>query len=410
MAECPLHVVWVEPRFPGRLGVVADWLTSKRGYRSTFYCQRADPPEFWPNSVGHGLELRGYVVGGAALETAVTWQRTLERGLCHAFAFYEALERDRIRPIDVIIGRSHGLGSALFAQAHAPRTPVVQWMDAYIPTRQNDLDAGLHSNPPDAQNRWRRSTGAMDLLDLENAQVGICGSNWERESFPAEYRDSLTVIPEGVDLRRFQIVPRTNSALKVITFAARTLDRVRGFDRFVTIVDQLMNVRHDIHVKVLGDEVVDRPLDIQWHGRNHARKLLANLNDSIPMQLRGFVTQTDLADVLCQSTLHLDPSRVHSVPQTTLEAMAAGAVVLASDTPAHREVITSGVNGFLINAEDTDAWVRVATELLEDPSHCRTIGLAARESIRVSFDRDQTLSRLAKLLEGLIRHHPDVIA
>ena len=26
MAQDPLHVLWVEPNFPGRLGAVADWL------------------------------------------------------------------------------------------------------------------------------------------------------------------------------------------------------------------------------------------------------------------------------------------------------------------------------------------------------------------------------------------------
>ena len=89
MSQDPLHVVWVEPRFPGRLGAVADWLTRKRGYRSTFYCQTADPSEHWPSSVGKGIELRQYAVGGAATERSVAWARSLERGLCHAFGLYD---------------------------------------------------------------------------------------------------------------------------------------------------------------------------------------------------------------------------------------------------------------------------------------------------------------------------------
>ena len=43
MAQDPLHVLWVEPTFPGRLGAVADWLVRRRGYRSSFYCHTADP-------------------------------------------------------------------------------------------------------------------------------------------------------------------------------------------------------------------------------------------------------------------------------------------------------------------------------------------------------------------------------
>ena len=79
MAQDPLHVLWVEPTFPGRLGAVADWLVRRRGYRSSFYCHTADPRDFWPPSVGKGLELQVFGVGGVAGESAVTWSRALER-------------------------------------------------------------------------------------------------------------------------------------------------------------------------------------------------------------------------------------------------------------------------------------------------------------------------------------------
>ena len=59
MAQDPLHVLWVEPHFPGRLGAVADWLVRRRGYRCWFYCHTAEPREHWPASVGQGLDVSG---------------------------------------------------------------------------------------------------------------------------------------------------------------------------------------------------------------------------------------------------------------------------------------------------------------------------------------------------------------
>ena len=73
MAQDPLHVLWVEPNFPGRLGAVADWLVRRRGYRSSFYCHKADARDSWPESVGKGLDLQVFGVGGVARESAVTW-------------------------------------------------------------------------------------------------------------------------------------------------------------------------------------------------------------------------------------------------------------------------------------------------------------------------------------------------
>ena len=45
MPQDPLSLLCIEPRFPGTLGAVADWLVRKRGYRCQFYCHAADGPE-----------------------------------------------------------------------------------------------------------------------------------------------------------------------------------------------------------------------------------------------------------------------------------------------------------------------------------------------------------------------------
>ena len=45
MAQDPLHLLCIEPQFPGRLGGVADWLVRRRGYRCQFYCNNTDAQE-----------------------------------------------------------------------------------------------------------------------------------------------------------------------------------------------------------------------------------------------------------------------------------------------------------------------------------------------------------------------------
>src|SRR5262245_56712152 len=114
MAQDPLNLLCVETRFPGRLGAVADWLVRRRGYRCHFFCQQPEPRELWPSTVGQGLSVVQFNVGGVARENAVAWTRGLERGLCHAFGAWEVIDARRPRPIDVALGRSNGLGSSLF--------------------------------------------------------------------------------------------------------------------------------------------------------------------------------------------------------------------------------------------------------------------------------------------------------
>ena len=57
--------------------------------------------------------------------------------------------------------------------------------------------------------------------------------------------------------------------------------------------------------------------------------------------------------------------------------MAAGCVVLASDTEPHREVIRHGETGLLVDAGDPEALARQALAVLDDPAAYRPLGDAA---------------------------------
>src|SRR5262249_31636613 len=129
MSQDPLHLLCIEPRFPGRLGAVADWLVRHRGYRCGFYWASNDPAPDWPPAVGKGLEVVRFDVGGVARESAVAWTRYLERGLCYAYGCWEVLEVRRPRPVDLVLGRTAGLGSTLFAPVYLPRVPIVNLFD-----------------------------------------------------------------------------------------------------------------------------------------------------------------------------------------------------------------------------------------------------------------------------------------
>ena len=296
MAQEPLHVLWVEPHFPGRLGAVADWLVRRRGYRCWFYCHTADPREYWPASVGQGLELQSFGVGGVAREQAVSWSRTLERSLCYSYGCWQVLETRRPRPIDLIVGRSAGLGSTLFAPVYAPAPPCVNLFDYYFHPRQNDLAGEVGADTPPTYVHWRRSANALELLDLENCDLAWTQTHWQRHLFPPEYRDDLWVQHDGIGWslsdesplpepkhrpRRRLIAGRVvPEGSRLVSFIARSLDRLRGFDRFWQTAAALMRARSDVICVVVGDPVVQRGLDVHFHNRDYLAAPAANRSGS----------------------------------------------------------------------------------------------------------------------------------
>jgi glycosyltransferase involved in cell wall biosynthesis len=414
MAQDPLHVLWIEPSFPGRLGTVADWLVQHRGYRSTFYCNSVEPQQggIRPASVGNGLTVQTFNVGGVARDSAVTWSQAMERSLCYAYGCGEVLEQKRPLPIDLIVGRSAGLGSSLFAPVYYPRVPVVSLVDYYWHAHRNDLADDARPERPPAYFHWRRSANAIELLDLEQATLSWTNSKWQRSLFPAEYRESLFVQHDGIDARRFSISPwhskgtgpRTidgrsiPDSARVVSFVARSLERLRGFDRFWMIADALIRSDPNVLVLAIGDPITRRGLDIEYHNR----ELLADLRTRHPLAdsdrfwIRGPSSAAAVQELLAASDLHLAPSRVYPVARSVFQTLSSGGVVLASDTPPHREVITDGRDGFLIDGDDHDAWVRQAQAILDDPAKFRPIGDSAARLVRERYSHEVCLARLAE--------------
>ena len=412
MPQDPLNLLCIEPHFPGRLGGVADWLVRRRGYRCHFFCHKAGPKESWPESTGRGMDVVAFNVGGVAREDSVAWQRSLERSLCYSFGAWEVIDHRRPRPIDVVLGRSDGLGSSLFAAVYAPRTPVVQFFDYYYHARKHDLADEAGPDKPAAYHHWRTATNAIDLLDLENGVIPWAPTAWQRDLYPREYRDEFFVLHDGVDARAFApqgLRPRTIAGrslpggTKVISFVARGLDRLRGFDRFLGLANTLIRERPDVVAVVVGDPIVSRSLDPEFHGRDFSKHALQDNPPSDPDRLwfLGAVPPRVVAEVLASSDLHIYPSRTYPLSRSLLQAMAAGRVVIASDDPPVRELIRHGVDGLLSPANDPDAWVRLAREVLDDPAGHARLGESASARVRECYDRDVTLPRLAERLNQL---------
>jgi glycosyltransferase involved in cell wall biosynthesis len=419
MGQEPLHLLMVEPRFPGRLGHIADWLVRKRGYRCYFYAHQADRKEVWPRSVGNGLDLQIFGVGGVARDVSVPWSRILERSLCYAYGCWEVLEQKRPRPVDVIMGRSTALGSSLFAPVLYPAAPLVTFLDYYYHPKQNDLADEAGPGTPSAYYHWRRSMAAIDLLDLENSTIGWTPTGWQRSIYPAEYQEQIHVGHDGIDARRFSLSswhktgvgPRSIAGRSiadstfVVTFVAQSVDKLRGFDRFLSVAETLLKANKNVVCVVVGNSIVQRGLDVEFHNQDYAAHLLASRFASIDKErlwFLGLSSPATVAEVLAASDLHLAPCRPYPVARSLLEAMASGCVVIASDTDPHREVIQHGQTGLLAGTSDPAEWSSLALAVMANRGEYQPIGLAAANLVRDRFSEDACLPKLAERLSSLV--------
>lgn len=362
------------------------------------------------------MDVVQFAVGGVARESGVPWTRCLERSLCYANGFLESLNARRPAPIDLVIGRSAGLGSTLFAPVYQPGVPIINLFDYYYHPHANDLAEEAGPDMPPAYFHWRRATNAIELVDLENGITPWTLTNWQRDLFPPEYHRDFVVQYDGIDTRRFHRSPggpprgaRTVAGrtlppeVRVVSFVARSIDKLRGFDRFLELANRLQRARPDVLCIVVGSAVVQRGLDVSFHNQDYRAHLTSQtpIHDPSRFWFLDTVRPAVVAELLAASDLHVYPSRPYSVSRSLVQAMASGCVVLAWDTPPVREFLEHGKTALLAN--DLDSAERMALATVRDPAAHRPLGEAAAMLARERYSQEVTVPALAEHFDRLAR-------
>ncbi len=95
------------------------------------------------------------------------------------------------------------------------------------------------------------------------------------------------------------------------------------------------------------------------------------------------------------------PGGRHGFEQAALEAMAAGVPVVASDTPAHCELIEHDATGLLYPLGDRPGLAKQAKRLIDDPQLAQRLGNAGREAVLRRYDAQTMIDRHVALYDEL---------
>lgn len=104
------------------------------------------------------------------------------------------------------------------------------------------------------------------------------------------------------------------------------------------------------------------------------------------------------ADVFVQASVVLRNGDRDGIPNALLEAMASGLPVLATRVAGIPEVVSTGVNGVLVDPGDADALATALLDLIDDVDLRRRLGGAARQHVVEELDRRVCNLRVAELM------------
>jgi glycosyltransferase involved in cell wall biosynthesis len=396
-----MHVLFVHQNYPAQFGQIAAYLAQRNGFRATFASQQP------PGTFG-GVERIQYQVRGGATEATHYCSRSFENAIWHSHALYEALSaRPDIKP-DLVVGHSGFLTTVLLRELY--ECPIINYFEYFYRTKGADIDFRPDFPSPVANMLRARARNAALLLDLENCDFAYTPTRWQASLFPSLFREKLRIIFDGVDTSIWHprgAVPRRlgngtlPEGMRLVSYVARGMESMRGFDIFMRTARLLCRRRKDVFFVVVGEDRVCYGGDRAFTGQQTFKEwvLARDDYDLSRFLFTGLLPMSQLAQLFALTDLHVYLTVPFVLSWSLMDALACGATVLASDTPPVREMIEHGHHGLLTDFFDVEALADAAAKVLDAPGDYKHLGRAGIEMIRERYSLEVCLPRMLHLYE-----------
>ncbi|MGW1890774.1 glycosyltransferase family 4 protein [Streptomyces sp. NPDC002004] len=251
---------------------------------------------------------------------------------------------------------------------HEPTSPSLGLLSCWA--AQGPIVATFHTSNP----RSRAMIAAYPILQpaLEKISARIAVSEYARRTLVEHLGGDAVVIPNGVDVDFFaDAEPRPEWQGGTIGFIGRIDEPRKGLPVLMRALPKIFAEYPRARLLVAG--------------RGDEEEAVATLPEEMRSRVEflGMVSDEDKARLLRSVDLYVAPNTGgESFGIILVEAMSAGAPVLASDLDAFAQVLDQGAAGELFTNEDADDLAAAAVRLLGDPERREELRLRGSKHVR----------------------------
>jgi N-acetyl-alpha-D-glucosaminyl L-malate synthase BshA len=210
--------------------------------------------------------------------------------------------------------------------------------------------------------------------------------------------ENIHIMPRGIDLNKFK--PMDKQAIRAkfnlpngfLVLFAGNLIKVKRVDRLIRVTAKLSRDLN-IHVLIVGN--------------GPERANLENLAKSLGLENILFIGRAPYDNMpfyMAASDILVLASESEGLPGCVQEAMACGTPVVASNVGGLAELITNGVNGYLVDNEaEMEERMRL---LMSSPELVQTMGANALEFARQNLSLDMVVKKTEELYASILKQKP----
>ena len=183
----------------------------------------------------------------------------------------------------------------------------------------------------------------------------------------------IAIWKRGVDIERFspqfrcpknEIFAVDKNSI-VLLFVGRLVYE-KGIETLVRIYTEIMSYRDDVRFVVVGNGPRDK-----------------YLKKKMPHAIfTGKITGEALSKVYASSDIFIFPSRTETFGNVVLEALASGNPVIAAREGGPVDIVSDGINGYLVPPKDKRQFVDKIKKLINNPEITREMAKSAHESVK----------------------------
>jgi len=223
------------------------------------------------------------------------------------------------------------------------------------------------------------------LQEYEESDFIFCLSNYVSKTFvdrgiPPQ---KIVTVPSGIDINRFQPGEKLDSVFRIVYCGALCIKKGTHL---------LLKTFHELNLPASELLLIGSMLD---EIKTFLSKYSKNVRH-IP-----YVSNLELKKFYAQGTVFILPSLEEGLAKVVMESMACGLPVIASENTGARDVITEGVDGYMVPVGDTEALKNAILLFYENPELREQMSQQARKKIRDHFTLDRYCDRWLSSCLGL---------
>ena len=318
---------------------------------------------------------------------------------CDRFAYLasvsEIVRRHRQVPYDAILSFNLvGAGGVAWRLGRRLAIPVVGWAtgnDVRVPRRSSYA------------NSVRRALRAMDLVFYQSRELRDCAAALLKLKPSALSPGRHVVLPRGVEVAP-AVMPETRQRLRRELGAADTSVVVLYLGRITAAKGVFELAQAMTAARARAPELICWMVGVKA-GFDDSAKLAPymqqNSNADSASRLIDACPPDKIWDYFGAADIFVFPSHSEGMPNSLLEAMAAGLPVLAYAIPPIEEIDNGGVLA-KVPPRDVEALAQALVHLAKEPAYRAALGRAGRARVHAAFLAADQMARAAQRIAQVV--------